>query len=87
MLALLAGAARLWDERHALQHAGALAFYTLFSLVPLVMILVTITGAVFGAEAARGEISAQIEDLIGAHAADVVRKRRCAGPVSRKPAC
>jgi membrane protein len=62
----------LWLARNAFQLAGALAFYTLFSLAPLVIILVAIAGAVFGEEAARGEISTQIEGLIGRQAAEAV---------------
>jgi membrane protein len=71
---LLVEAVALWSARHAFQHAGALAFYTLFSLAPLVIIVVAITGAVFGEEAARGEISTQIEGLIGAQAAEAVEE-------------
>jgi membrane protein len=73
-------AAKLWVERDAFQHAGALAFYTLFSLAPLVIILVTIVGTVYGEEAASGEISAGISDLVGEQAAaaveDAVRRSR-----------
>jgi membrane protein len=71
-LSILKEAVNLWLERNAFQHAGALAFYTLFSLAPLVIIVVAIIGAVFGEEAARGQVSAQIEGLIGAQAADAI---------------
>ena len=66
-------AANLWMARHAFQHAGALAFYTLFSMAPLMIIVIAIMGAVFGDEAARGEISAQMEGLIGPQAAEAVQ--------------
>lgn len=59
-------------DRSAFQHASALAFCTLFSLAPLVIILVAIVGVVFGEEAARGEISAAINDLVGSRAAVAV---------------
>lgn len=62
----------IWLSRNAFQHAGALAFYTLFSLAPLMIILIAITGAVFGDDAARGEISAQIDELVGTRAAEAV---------------
>jgi membrane protein len=81
-------AVNLWTSRNAFQHAGALAFYTLFSMAPLMIILVAITGAVFGDEAARGELSKQIEGLIGSDAAktveDAVRRSRIedAGPLA-----
>jgi membrane protein len=67
-------AAEIWMSRNAFQHAGALAFYTLFSLAPLVIILVAIIGAVYGEEAASGEISAGIGDLIGMQAATAVEE-------------
>jgi membrane protein len=67
-------AVTLWTERNAFQHAGALAFYTLFSMAPLMIILIAITGAVFGEEAARGEISAQIGGLIGQQAAQAIEE-------------
>ena len=69
---LLTATVQLWSSKSAFQHAGALAFYTLFSLAPLLIILIAITGAVFGQEAARGEIAAQIESLVGAQAAEAV---------------
>jgi membrane protein len=74
VFSVLREAVELWMARNAFQHAGALAFYTLFSLSPLVIILVTMVGAVFGAEAARGEISAGIEGLVGAQAAEFVEE-------------
>lgn len=55
----------LWLERNAFLHAGSLAFYTLFSLAPIVIIAVAVAGVLFGAEAARGEIVAQLEEFVG----------------------
>lgn len=72
-LRVLLDAARLWMERDAFRHAGALAFYTLFSLAPLVIILVAIVGAVYGEEAARGEIAGAIRELVGNDAARTVQ--------------
>ncbi len=71
-LRLLIDTVYLWLDKHAFQLAAALAFYTLFSLAPLLIILITITGVFFGAEAARGGISAQIEEFIGPQAAEAV---------------
>lgn len=72
-LAVVTEACRLWSEEGATRHAGALAFYTLFSLAPLLIILVAIVAAVFGEEAARGEISARIAHVIGPQAAEAVQ--------------
>jgi membrane protein len=67
-------ALELWLERNAFQHAGALAFYTLFSLAPLIIIVVAIIGAVFGEEAARGQVAAGIQGMIGPQAAEAVEE-------------
>lgn len=45
--------------------SAALAYYTLFSLAPILLICISIAGVVFGEEAARGQILAQIGGLIG----------------------
>jgi membrane protein len=74
VISVLREAVELWTAHNAFQHAGALAFYTLFSLAPLVIILITIIGTVFGAEAARGEISAGISALVGPQAAEAVEE-------------
>ena len=44
---------------------AALAYYTLFSLGPLILLVVSIAAMVFGAEAARGEIFGQLRGLLG----------------------
>ncbi len=59
-------------SKHAFQFAGAMAFYTVFSLAPLMILLVSAAGLFFGEEAARGEIAAQIESLVGPQAAEAV---------------
>lgn len=71
---LLGDAARTWLDRDAFQHASALAFYTLFSLAPLMIILVAIIGMVYGEEAASGEIFARIRHLLGNQAAAAVEE-------------
>lgn len=71
---VLKTAAQRWFERDAFEHAAALAFCTLFSLAPLVIIVVAIVGMVFGDEAASGRISAAITDLVGAQAASAVEE-------------
>jgi membrane protein len=62
-------AINLWTSRYAFQHAGALACYTLFSMAPLMIIVITIASAVFGEEAARGEVAAQARLYVGDEAA------------------
>lgn len=54
-----------WNADKASRLAAALAYYTIFSLAPLLIIVIAIAGAVFGEEAARGEIVGQIQGLVG----------------------
>ena len=64
----------VWLERNAFVHAGSLAFYTLFSMAPVVIIAVAIAGALFGDEAANGQIVAQLEGFLGHDAARTVQE-------------
>jgi membrane protein len=59
-------------EKHAFQFAGAMAFYTVFSLAPLMILLVSAAGIFFGEDAARGEIASQIGSVVGSQAAEAV---------------
>lgn len=52
--------------------AAALAYYTLFSLAPLLVIIIAIVGLVFGSEEARAQLVSQLEATVGGEAADQV---------------
>jgi membrane protein len=62
-----------WQRDKVDQMAAALAYYTLFSIAPLLVIAVAVAGAAFGQEAARGEVVAQIQGLLGKAGAEVVQ--------------
>ena len=51
---------------------AALSYYTLFSLAPLILIVIAIAGLAFGEEAARGELFEQISDLVGPQGAQAI---------------
>jgi membrane protein len=51
---------------------GALAYYTLFSIAPVLIIAIAVAGAVFGEEAARGEIIGQLRGLLGESGATAI---------------
>lgn len=53
---------------------AALAYYTMFSMAPLLLIVVSVAGLVFGAEAARGEIQSQLTALMGPRGALAVQE-------------
>jgi membrane protein len=62
-----------WQEDKAPTLAAALAYYTVFSLAPLLIIVIAIVGLVFGADAAQGQIVAQLQSLIGKDGAQTVQ--------------
>ena len=55
-----------WSEDKASRLAAALAYYTAFSVAPLLLITITVAGLVFGREAAQGQIFGQLDGLLGA---------------------
>lgn len=70
---LLKGTFAEWKEDNVPVLAAALAYYTVFSLAPLLIIAIAIAGAVFGEEAARGELVRQIQGLVGKEGAEAVQ--------------
>lgn len=64
---------RIWLDAQSFMHAAALAFFTLFSVAPVVIVAVTIVGLVLGEDAARGQVAGQLEAAIGAEAARAVQ--------------
>ena len=71
---LLRSAAVNWVEDYAQSMGAALAFYTMFSIAPLLLIVISVAGFAFGEEAARGEIYEQLEDLLGLPGAAAVEE-------------
>ncbi len=61
-----------WNEDDASRLAASLAFYTLLSLAPLLVIVVAVAGAVLGPEAARGQLAAELGGVMGLDAAKAV---------------
>lgn len=62
-----------WLDDYAPSMGAALAYYTLFSMAPLLLIVVSVAGLVFGQDAARGEIASQLRQLIGDGGATAVQ--------------
>ena len=62
-----------WLDDYAPSMGAAIAYYTVFSLAPLLIIVIAIAGLVFGADAARGEIVGQLRGLIGEEGAVAVQ--------------
>ena len=62
-----------WSDDYAPSMGAALAYYTIFSIAPLIVIAIAVAGFVFGADAARGEIFAQLRGLIGDEGAAAIQ--------------
>ena len=62
-----------WVDDYAPSMGAALAYYTMFSLAPLLLIAISVAGLVFGEEAARGEIAAQLRSFMGDQGASAVQ--------------
>lgn len=63
-----------WYEDSPFQLAAALAYYTLFSLAPLLIILIGIVGLFFGAAAAEGYIVGALGGLVGPQSAQAIQE-------------
>src|SRR3712207_1587804 len=59
-------------EDEALSRGAAIAYYTVFSIAPLLVIATAIAGIFFGEDAVRGAISEQLRGLLGRTGAETV---------------
>lgn len=64
---------RSWLKHRGDSKGAALAFYTLFSMTPILMLAIVVAGYFFGAEAAQGEIVAQVQGLAGPNGAQAIQ--------------
>lgn len=61
-----------WQEDKVARLSAAFAYYTIFSIAPLLIIAITIAATILGEKAASGQIHAQIQDTVGADAAKTI---------------
>lgn len=61
-----------WVDDKAVKLAGALSFFSLFSLVPLLVITISVVGFFFGSKVATGSIINEVDNIIGREGARVV---------------
>jgi len=69
---LFAGSASRWNAHNAPRLGAALAFYTLLSITPLLIVVTAIATLVYGSQAARNEILDQVYAVAGSAGASVV---------------
>ncbi|MBI1914821.1 MAG: YihY/virulence factor BrkB family protein [Planctomycetes bacterium] len=70
---LLRDTAKEWWDDNAPRLGASLAFYTLLSLAPLLVVVTAIAGLTFGKEAAEGQLVAQLRDLVGPQGAQAIQ--------------
>jgi membrane protein len=63
-----------WSNDKVPRHGAALAYYTVLSLVPLLVVIITMIGVIFGRDAAQGYIVEQIASLVGPQSAEAIKQ-------------
>lgn len=69
---LLKSAFQAWNQDNASRLAAALAYYTIFSIAPLLILVIAIASLFFDSAAVREQIMGQMQSLIGGNSADFV---------------
>src|SRR5437764_10583209 len=73
VLGLFKETVREWIDDRAPRLGASLAFYTLLSLAPLLIVIVAVAALVYGRDAARGQLVWQIRDLVGPDGAKAIQ--------------
>ncbi|HLJ94443.1 MAG TPA: YihY/virulence factor BrkB family protein [Gemmataceae bacterium] len=70
---LVKDSASEWMNDKAPRLGAALAYYTVFSIAPLLVLVIAVAGFVFGQDAVQGQLAAQIQDLVGEQGAQAIQ--------------
>lgn len=62
-----------WDSDHIARHGAALSFYALFSMAPLLLVVIAVSGMFFTTSTVEARLLAEIRDIIGAEGASSVQ--------------
>ncbi|HZO56452.1 MAG TPA: YihY/virulence factor BrkB family protein [Bryobacteraceae bacterium] len=62
-----------WSAKDAARLGAALAYYTMFSLAPLLVVVIAIAGVFFGPDATRGQVVWQMQELVGREGGEAVQ--------------
>jgi membrane protein len=62
-----------WLEHRASSKGAALAFYSLFSLAPILVLVIAVAGFFYGTEAAQGQLIGEMRSLVGPKGADTIQ--------------
>lgn len=61
-----------WSQDNILQLSSSLSYYAIFSISPLLVLVLVVCGSIFGEEAVRGQLDNQLQTVMGAKAAATV---------------
>jgi membrane protein len=61
-----------WNDDEAPRLGAALSYYTVFSLAPLLLLLISVAGLVFGEQAAKGQLMSEIQGMVGSEGAGAI---------------
>jgi membrane protein len=70
---ILKQAALHWSRHKDARQGAALAYYSVFSIGPVIVIAISVAGLAFGREAANGEVAASIKGMLGDTGANAVQ--------------
>lgn len=73
LFVLLSRTWRSWNADHAPRLGAALAYYTIFSLAPLLLVVTAVAGLVLGEDAARGSLLQELQKVMGPQAAQAIQ--------------
>ncbi|GAB3472492.1 YihY/virulence factor BrkB family protein [Massilia terrae] len=62
-----------WSEHRCSSKGAALAFYTLFSLAPILVLVIAVAGLFYGAQAAQGQLLSELRSLMGEQSAQTIQ--------------
>ena len=66
---LVVGAGKEFSNDNAMKLSASLSYYTIFSLAPMLLVIIAVCGIFFGRDAVQGEIYSRIDNWVGADAA------------------
>ncbi|HLJ21885.1 MAG TPA: YihY/virulence factor BrkB family protein [Stellaceae bacterium] len=67
------GAVRGWVEDRAASMGAAIAYYTVFSIAPILLLVIAIAGLAFGDQAAQGALVGNLSEVIGTEGAEALQ--------------
>ena len=69
---LTKSATQAWSDDYAPSMGAALSYYTLFSIAPLLLIVISVAGMIFGEKAVQGELTGSLQFLMGEEGAKAI---------------